>query len=67
MRTAKIRVHASDFAERMTVMRIWLDEHRFEPFRFKYSEDDSDVLIEVDFKVAAEAAAFLARFNGGGG
>lgn len=60
------RVRAVDFAQRMTAMRIWLDEHRFEPSRFKYSEDRNDVLIDVEFKVAAEAAAFSARFNGGG-
>jgi hypothetical protein len=47
-------------------MRIWLDEYRFEPSRFKYSEDGNDILIDVSFKVAVEAAAFSARFNGGG-
>lgn len=66
MRTVTIRVRAVDFAKRMTAMRIWLDEHRFEPSRFKYSEDSNDVLIDVEFKVAVEAAAFSAWFNGGG-
>jgi hypothetical protein len=66
MRTITIRVRAVDFAERIAAMRIWLDEHRFEPSRFKYSEDGNDVLIDVSFKVAVEAAAFSARFNGGG-
>jgi hypothetical protein len=66
MRTVTIRVGAVDFAERMTAMRLWLDEQRFEPSRFKYSEDGGDVLIDVDFKVAAEAAAFSAGFNGKG-
>ena len=47
-------------------MRIWLDEHRFEPSRFKYSEDGNYLLIDVSFKVAVEAAAFSARFNGEG-
>jgi hypothetical protein len=63
MHTATIRVRAVDFAQRMTAMRLWLDKHRFEPSRFIYSEDDHDVLIQVDFKVATEAAAFSARFN----
>jgi hypothetical protein len=67
MCTIKIRVRAVDFAERMTAMRLWRDEHRFEPSRFKYSEDGGDVLIAVDFEVAAEAAAFSAGFNGKGG
>ena len=45
MRTITMRVRAVDFAERIAAMRIWLDEHRFEPSRFKYSEDGNDVLI----------------------
>jgi hypothetical protein len=49
----------------MIAMRIWLDEHRFEPSSFKYSEDGNDVLIDVRFEADVEAAAFLARFNGG--
>jgi hypothetical protein len=65
MRTITIRVRAVDFAERMTAMRVWLDEHQFEPSRFKYSEDGNDLLIDVSFKLALEAAAFSARFNGG--
>jgi hypothetical protein len=31
MRTITMRVRAVDFAERIAAMRIWLDEHRFEP------------------------------------
>jgi hypothetical protein len=62
MRTITIRVRAIDFTERMAAMRLWLDDHRFEPSRFKYSEDGNDVLIDVGFKVAAEAAAFSAQF-----
>ncbi len=64
MRTITIRMRAVDFAERMTAMRAWLDEHRCEPSRFKYSEDGSDLLIDVSFRAAVEAAAFSARFNG---
>jgi hypothetical protein len=32
---------------------------------FKYSEEGNDLLIDVSFNVADEAAAFSARFNGG--
>ena len=64
MRTITIRVRAVDFAERITTIRIWLDEYRFEPSRFKYSEDGNDLLIDVSFEVADEAVAFSARFNG---
>jgi hypothetical protein len=62
MRSITIRVCAVDFAERMSAMRLWLDDHRFEPSRFTYSEDGNDVLIDVDFKIATEAAAFSAQF-----
>jgi hypothetical protein len=43
-------------------MHLWLDDHRFEPSRFTYSEDGDSILIAVGFEVAAEAAAFLAQF-----
>lgn len=62
MRSITIRVCAVDFAERMSAMRLRLDDHRFEPSRFTYSEDGNDVLIDVDFKTATEAAAFSAQF-----
>jgi outer membrane lipoprotein-sorting protein len=62
MRTITIRVRAVDFAERMNAMRLWLDEHRIEPSRFRYSDDGNDILIDVDFKNATEAAAFSAQF-----
>jgi hypothetical protein len=64
MHTITIRVRAVDFSEQMTAMRLWLDDQRFEPSRFSYSEDGNDVLIAVGFKVAAEAAAFSTRFSG---
>ena len=66
MRNITIRVRAVDFAEQMAAMRVWLDEQRLEPSRFKYSEDGNDILIDVSFKAAVEAAAFSGRFNGGG-
>lgn len=64
MHTITLRVRGVDFDEQITAMRVWLDEHRFEPSRFKYSEDGNDLLIDVSFNVAVEAAAFSARFNG---
>jgi hypothetical protein len=66
MRTITTRVRAVDFAEQITAMRLWLDKHQFEPFRFKYSEAGNDILIDVSFTVAVEAAAFSAQFNGTG-
>ena len=63
MRTVTIRVNPADFVEQMTAMRLWLDDHRFEPSTFRYSEDGNDIVIDVGFKVEAEAAAFSTRFN----
>jgi hypothetical protein len=62
MHSITIRVPSADFADRVMAMRLWLDDHRFEPSRFMYSEDGDSVLIVVRFKVAAEAAAFSAQF-----
>ena len=65
MRTITIRVRAVDFAEWMTAMRVWLDQHQFEPSKFKYAEDGDELVIDVSFEADVEAAAFSARFNGG--
>jgi outer membrane lipoprotein-sorting protein len=62
MHTISVRVPSADFADRMSAMRLWLDDHRFEPFRFTYSEEGNNVLVDVGFKSAAEAAAFSAQF-----
>jgi hypothetical protein len=48
----------------MKEMRLWLDKCRFQPSRFKYSEDGNDVLIDVGFAIASEAMDFSAGFNG---
>jgi hypothetical protein len=65
VRTIITRVRVAAFAERMTAMRVWLDEHRFEPAKFTYADDGKDVLIRVEFAADEEAAVFSARFNGG--
>lgn len=66
MHTITVRVRAVDFADQMIAMRIWLDEHRLEPSRFRYSEDGDDILIDVSFEGTVEAVRFSTRFNGGG-
>jgi hypothetical protein len=66
MHTITVRVRAVDFADHMTAMRIWLDQHRLEPSRFRYSEDGDDISIDVSFEDTVEAAGFSARFNGEG-
>ena len=49
MRTIMVRASAVDIAERMAEMRLWLDEHRYEPSTFLYSEEGTDVSIRVAF------------------
>ena len=64
MRNVEVRVSRHELRERMATMRIWLDEHRFEPSIFNCRDVGEDVLIHIDFKVASEAEAFAKRFNG---
>jgi hypothetical protein len=64
MRTIMVRLSAVDIAERMAEMRLWLDEHRYEPSTFLYNEEGTDVSIRVAFKIDDEATAFSVRFNG---
>lgn len=64
MRNVEIRVPRHELRERMAVMRIWLDERRFEPSTFNCRDDEESVLIRIEFKIDKEAAAFAARFSG---
>jgi hypothetical protein len=59
-----IRMQPGDLSRQMSAMRIWLDEHRFEPSTFSCRDADSGVLVSVEFKISHEAAAFAARFDG---
>jgi hypothetical protein len=64
MRTVEVRVPRPELSGRMAMMRIWLDEHRFEPSTFNCRDVEADVLVRIEFKVASEAGAFAARFDG---
>lgn len=64
MRSVEIRVPRHELRERMAMMRIWLDEHRFEPSIFNCRDVEEDVLVRIEFKVAREAEAFAERFDG---
>lgn len=64
MRTVEINLQSSELSAAMAEMRMWLDEHGFEPSSFCCGEDEAGVLVRVDFKVAGEAEAFAGRFNG---
>jgi hypothetical protein len=64
MRTVEMRVQPSELSRLMAEMRVWLDERRFEPSSFTFHDSGADMLVRIDFKVAAEAEAFAQRFGG---
>ena len=53
-----------DLVERLTDMRKWLDNHRFNPSTFTYFFLDPGMKIHVAFKVTEEAEAFAQEFRG---
>ena len=64
MRTVILPVKSSELSARMSAMRIWLDERRFEPSTFGCRDSGTEVIVRVDFKVVDEAHAFARQFNG---
>jgi hypothetical protein len=59
-----IHVEQGDLRRKMSAMRIWLDEHRFEPSTFSCRDTDYGTLVSIEFKVPREAEAFAERFDG---
>jgi hypothetical protein len=59
-----IRMKPGDLSQQMSAMRIWLDDHRFEPSTFSCRDTDRGMLVSVEFKISREAAAFAERFDG---
>ena len=65
MRTTEVPLlDENDLAGRLTDMRVWLDEHRYEPSTFTYFFLDPGMKIRVAFKLAEEAEAFAQEFRG---
>lgn len=64
MRTATITLRGADFEKKMSGMRIWLDQHLFEPTRFTYKQDREIIVVSVDFQEDHHAEAFQTRFAG---
>ncbi len=64
MHRVEIRLYRGELADMMAQMRVWLDEHRFEPSVFSCKEHDRTMLVRVAFNEAAAAAAFAERFGG---
>lgn len=64
MRMVEVQVPAREVMERMNEMRMWFDDHRFEPSEFTYEGVGDQVEMRVSFKVDDEAEAFAQRFSG---
>ena len=65
MRMTEVHIlDGNDLVERLTDMRVWLDEHRYVPSTFTYFFLQPGMKIRVSFKVDDEAEAFAQRFGG---
>jgi hypothetical protein len=63
MRTATVTLRGADFAQKMSEMRGWLDQHSFEPMRFTYKQNQEIIVISVEFQEDHHAEAFEDRFG----
>ena len=65
MRVTEVRISdGTDLGERLTDMRIWLDEHDCEPSTFTYFFVPPGMKIRVSFRVEDQAKKFAEKFNG---
>ncbi len=64
MSAVELRLSATDLPREMGAMRVWLDQHRFEPSSFSCRDVDDGVLVSLEFKIAGQAHAFADRFGG---
>ena len=64
MSAVELRLSPADLPREMGAMRVWLDQHRFEPSGFSCRDVDDGVLVSLEFKIAHQAIAFAERFGG---
>ena len=64
MSAVELRLSPSDLPREMGAMRVWLDQHRFEPSGFSCRDVDDGVLVSLEFKIAHQAVAFAERRDG---
>jgi hypothetical protein len=64
MHTATVTFRSAEFAQKMSEMRIWLDQNLLEPVRFTYKQDRQIISISVEFQEDDQAEAFHSRFAG---
>jgi hypothetical protein len=64
MSAVELRLSQSALPREMGAMRVWLDQHRFEPSSFSCRDVDDGVVVSLEFKIASQAHAFAERFGG---
>jgi hypothetical protein len=64
MSAVELRLNPADLPREMGAMRVWLDQHRFEPSGFSCRDVDDGVLVSLEFTIAHQAVAFAERFGG---
>jgi hypothetical protein len=64
MHHVELRVNPRELTGKMAEMRVWLDEHRFEPAVFSCGRGGKALRVSVAFKAVGEAEAFARRFGG---
>ena len=64
MQTAEVCIPDDNLVERLTDIRVWLDEHHYQPSTFTYFLFHPGMMIRVLFKIDDEAKAFAQEFGG---
>ena len=64
MQTAEVCIPDDNLVERLTDLRVWLDEHRCQPSTFTYFFLHPEMMIRVLFEIDDEAKAFAQEFGG---
>jgi hypothetical protein len=64
MPTVELRLDPEDLPEKMSAMRLWLDDHRCETSVFKCRRTSDGMFVSVVFGAVDQAEAFAERFAG---
>ena len=64
LHVVEIRLVHSALTYLIARMRTWLDQQGSQPKTFRYSFDEPDVVVHVDFAIDADAEAFARAFGG---
>ena len=61
---AEVCIAGDNLVEGLTNLRVWLDEHGYQPSTFTYFFFHPGMMIRVLFKIDDEAEAFAKEFGG---